>query len=116
MKSYSINVETRTTRSKAEHAAQRAIQRWGEDLTLVSWYDRSKDRSGPMEFCCDKPEKTAADYARSHGAQYCVNVNDYSYEFYFTRIPNSVSRIKRSAVISSHRELEMDRYDNVQGG
>lgn len=116
MKSYSINAGVRTSRGKAQEAARRAIQRRGEDLMLVSWFDRSKNAGGPMEFCCDAPERAVADYARSHGAQFCVNVNDFSYEFYFMRIPSTVSEIKRSAVIASHRGLDKDRYDNIQGG
>lgn len=116
MKSFAINVGKMTTMQNAQEAALKSMQWRDEDVTLVSWYDRNNNTGGPMEVCGGEPEKCVADYARSHGAQYRVNVNDYAYEFFFTKIPHDVTEIKREGVIASHKGLEQNRFENVQGG
>ncbi len=100
---------------KAEEQARNALPRGG-DLSLTAWYDAKLGTGGPMEPCDHEPQKCVRDYARSHGAQYEVSINNERMQLYFAPTPPDAVRLDREQALAVHRGLPRDDSDNQQGG
>jgi hypothetical protein len=100
---------------KAEQAARAAVGT-GAELSLVAWYDATRKTGGPLEVCAHEPVRCVESYAESHDAEYRVQVDGGSYEFFFTGVPDDVAQFERDAVLASHAGLPQDQFENIQGG
>ena len=100
--------------STAQRQAMERIPVRSSRLSMVGWYDRRRRTGGPMEVCGDQKIKVARDYARSHGAEFQVSVG--SYEFFYLPVPEGTAQLDSKTLVEIHRGLELDRFENVQGG
>ena len=60
--------------------------------------------------------KCAMDYAGNNGAESWVSINDRTFEFFFRPTPEGTVELDREMALEIHQDLEMDRYENIQGG
>lgn len=101
--------------ARAEKAARVAVGT-GEELSLVAWYDATRKTGGPLEVCGREPVRCVESYAESRNAEYRVQVDGGSYEFFFTGVPGDVLQFERDAVLASHAGLPENQFENIQGG
>ena len=69
--------------TEAEKAARKAARRAKGELSLVSYYDRARDKMSPESSAMCAGEKGYQVYAESRGADIRVIINDGRYDFYF---------------------------------
>jgi len=98
----------------AQQQAIESIPVRSSELSMVGWYDRDRRTGGPLEVCGDQKIKVARDYARSHGAEYQVDIGPY--ELFYLPVPEGTAELDSQTLLEIHRELELDRFENVQGG
>jgi hypothetical protein len=68
----------------AQHVAFERVKKYDSDPMLVGWYDRKKGKVSPSESCEDKESEPGwVRYAKSHGGNLTVNVNDGEYIFIY---------------------------------
>ena len=114
MKPISISLTPGTDYNTASRRAVERIPVSPMKLSMVGWYDRERRTGGPIEACGDEPLKCARDYAVARGAEYRVASDRY--EFYFSHVPEDAAELDPEMVFEIHRGLDMDRYENLQGG
>jgi hypothetical protein len=76
-----LNFET------ARAAAEERVKTYDSDPMLVGWYDRKGGKESPSEGCEDEESDPAwVRYAKSHGGNLTVNVNDREYIFIYRSV------------------------------
>ena len=73
-----------------EDVVRHAREATGENTTVLSYFDRSENRSVPEVTCLTKSEEGHRLFAEAQGADYRVSVNDGEFEFFLKRIPADV--------------------------
>jgi hypothetical protein len=116
MKIKKVEARAGLSRGQITRAAAKLFRNKAKNPLLVGWYDRKRQTGGPMEACGDEPYRCAVSYARSRGADICIVVNDHDYELFYRRTPPDAVELDREACLAIHSELEMNRFENVQGG
>ncbi len=112
-----ISLKKQKTKSfkETQRRAEEAISlESSDDYIMLGWYDRKQHKGGPAEVCGDEPLKVALDYAKSFDAEY--RVSGKPYELFFRSIPEDTAELDRSTLIEIHKEIEFDRFENLQGG
>lgn len=69
--------------SRARSIADQAAGEVGDDLMLLSWYDKKAGRFSPDVICCDTEKPSWLVYAESRGGAIAVNINDLEYVFVY---------------------------------
>ncbi len=119
MKKMSMKQVTMTadlTVGEAARATAKLFRNKYRSPILVAWHDRRNRRAGPMEACDGQPVNVARSYARSNGAETCVQVDGGHYTLWYRRTPHNTIELDREACLDIHRDLSWDDYENVQGG
>ena len=73
-----------------QDALRHASQAAGDNVTVLSYFDRNQGRSVPEVACLTKGEDGPRLVAEAQGADYRVSVNDGEYEFFLKRLPEDV--------------------------
>ena len=113
MKPIKVNIHANADFNSAQSKSADQIPH--EHASLVSWYDRKNKTGGPLEACGDQSLKTSQDYARSNGAEYRVSAGQ-RFEFFYSSTPEGTEQLDPEMLVEVHKNLEYDRYENVQGG
>ena len=117
MKNLNLNLGGQISYADAEKAAKEAVA--GEvagDVSLLAWYDKIKNTGAPQEACALENWKCVRDYAEHHEADIRVSVNEDAFEFYFAKVPEGTAKLKAKQVDAVHKDVAVDRDENVQGG
>ena len=68
----------------ARNAARERVKTYDSDPMLVGWYDRKGGKESPSEGCEEEESDPAwVSYAKAHGGNLTVNVNDGEYIFIY---------------------------------
>ena len=116
MRGIELKLDSRIGYTDAEKAAKEAASDFGDDLSLLAWYDRVRNMGAPQEACSLESWKCVRDYAEHHEADIRVSVNDDAYEFFFAATPVGTVQLDREEVVEVHEGISRDEFDNIQGG
>lgn len=116
MKTKKATTTTELSLGDVARAAVKMFRNPAARPMLVAWYDRGRRTGGPLEACGGERLKVARDYARAHGAETHVIVDDRSYELFFRNTPTDAAELDPDMCLEVHRGLELDTHENVQGG
>lgn len=69
---------------RAREAALRRVKKYDSDPMLVGWYDGKRGKQSPSEGCEDEESEPGwVRYAKAHGGNLTVNINDGEYVFIY---------------------------------
>jgi len=69
---------------RAREAALGRVKKYDTDPMLVGWYDGKLDKQSPSEGCEDEESEPGwVRYAKAHGGNLTVNINDGEYVFIY---------------------------------
>ena len=111
-----IDIGGSKTFTLADRAARKMIGGSPDELLLVGWWDSKASAGGPVEACGDENHGCVTTYASNHGAAHKVVVDGGDYEFYYAVVPEGTVGLDAAAVVDVHRNLPLDKDENVQGG
>lgn len=117
MKNIDVNLGAGAAYDRAEKAAKEAAAKdFGGDLSLLAWYDKGRNMGAPQEACSLENWKCVRDYAEHHKADIRISVNDNAFEFFFAKTPAGTESLDKEGVADVHKDIALDRDENVQGG
>jgi hypothetical protein len=101
-----------------EDAVRHAREAAGEKTTVLSYFDRSEQRSVPEVACLTKGEEGHRLFAEAQGADYRVTVNDGEYEFFLKSLPEDVIEPDphHAARLSLHDGRREEEFQSFIGG
>ncbi len=90
MKTMNLEMPPAMDFDKAQKAATDAALEAGENVTLISCYDRARDRMVPETVSSKEEHDECRIYAESRGADIRVTVNGDEYDFFFLSFGDDV--------------------------
>ena len=90
MKTMNLEMSPGMDYGEAQRAAKDAALEGGGDVTLVSYYDRARNKMVPEVVSSKEEHDGYRIYAETHGADIRVTVNDDEYDFFFLSIADDV--------------------------
>jgi len=114
LKAVKIKVGKNANLQTAEAAGLDWLGADRDEMSTMSWYDRSAHTGGPREVCEGESLKCATAYATAHGAQYHIATERY--DLFYAPVPDGTATLEPEMVREVHRGLERDRFENQQGG
>jgi hypothetical protein len=117
MRNIDLTLDAGQGYQSAEKLAREAVKKeYGAGLSLLAWYDKPRKTGAPAEACSLESWKCVRDYAEHHKADIRVSVNKDAFEFYFAKTPAGTETLDKEGVADVHKDIAMDRDENVQGG
>jgi hypothetical protein len=117
MRTINLSLNGQAEYKAAAKAAREAVgAERGSDLSLLAWFDKGRKMGAPQEACSLENWKCVRDYAEHHQADIKVSVNDDAFEFYFAKSPAGTATLDEDEVAAIHKNIAVDRDENVQGG
>ena len=115
MTSIPVNLSPSTT---IEDALRHVREAAGEEATVLSYFDRSENRSVPEVRCATKGEEGFRVFAEAHGADYQVTVNDGEYEFFLKDVSEDIVEpdAHHTARLSMHDGRNEEEFQSFIGG
>ncbi len=104
------------TFAEAQKLARAIFPGTEAETVLIGWFDHARRVGAPMELCADERFKVALDYAKSHGLEEEVRVNERGYSFFFGRRPPGTRELDPRMVVQVHEGLDLTEFANLQGG
>ncbi len=90
MKTMNLEMPSGMDYNEAQKAARDAALEVGGNVTLVSYYDRAKNKMVPEAVCSKEGNDGYRIYAENRDADIRVTVNDDEYDFFFLSVADDV--------------------------
>lgn len=90
MKTMNLEMPPGKDYDEVQKAARDAAQEVGGNVTLVSYYDRARNKMAPEAVSSKEGTDGYRIYAENRGADIRVTVNDDEYDFFFLSIGDDV--------------------------